>query len=367
MSIEQLENPIYSRYFINPDSNNVVFKAYKKAQESFWVEEEIDSELKKDSVQWSDVKDDVKKLIINQIAFFLIGDGRVNQTISDHIDSRITDKEVQVWYNFQKMMEDIHNIVYVKLADTYVTDLMERKKLFDTVENYPAIKIMIQWIEKWLGEGNDLHKLDKDTINELNLIKKNITNPDLLNLSIFKKLDNHRPSLARQLLVNIIMEGLLFQASFAIIFWFNHQYGLLPGLTKANEFISRDEGTHTDFGILLYNLRIMIKESSQVVHQMFSEATNILINHMSVGLGNGFPGMNLNLMSDYLKFVADQLLVKLRYEKLYNVSNPFKFMEKQSISVRISDFFIDQNVSEYGHHASGTVSEDHELNFDEDF
>ena len=156
---ESLEDSSNFRFFINPDDSNPIFKAYKKAKEIYWVEEEIDSELKKDTIQWPTIDPKIQHLIIHQVAFFLIGDGRVNQTISEHLNSRIVDREIQVWYNFQIMMEDIHNIVYVKLADTYVTDPRERKKIFNAVENFPIIKKKINWLKKWLGEGNDMHTL----------------------------------------------------------------------------------------------------------------------------------------------------------------------------------------------------------------
>lgn len=379
---EPLEDPKQYRYFINPDQKNLIFKAYKTAQENFWVEEDIDSELKKDSMQWKEVDPKIQDLIKHQVAFFLIGDGRVNQTISEHIDSRITDREVQTWYNFQKMMEDIHNITYVKLADTYIKDLNERKIIFNAVENYPVINRKINWIKKWLNEDNDVCKLSDDSIEALNELKslykdfkKTATKHGFVNnndksskiKNLFRKLKQGKPQLAKQIFINLITEGLFFQGSFCLIFWCNHQHGILPGLTKSNEFISRDEGMHTDFGILLYMTRIKKRLTQQEAHQIMSEAVDIEIDFMSEALPSGLTNMNIELLTEYIKFVADTLLVNTGYEKLYNKKNPFKFMDKQSVSVRITDFFIDSSVSEYGIFASNTNYEDKELNFDDDF
>lgn len=373
---EPLEDKKYYKLFINPDSSESIFKAYKKAQESFWVEEEIDAELKKDSINWPSIDPRIQNLIIHQIAFFLIGDGRVNQTISDHIESRITDREVLVWYNFQKMMEDIHNIVYVKLADAYVRDAKEKNKIFNAAENFPIIKKKINWLRKWLGENNDINKLEPDTVKSVielknaylamsAIFKKEI--PGDLNI-LFNKLDEPKPMLAKQILINLIMEGLFFQGSFCIIFWVNHQYGgKLPGLTKANEFISRDEGMHTDFGIGLYIKKIMCKLPQKEVHEIMNEAVEIEIEFMEEALPSDLLNMNPVLMAKYIKFVADKLLSDLGYDTLYNVTNPFEFMKKQSVSVRISDFFMDANVSEYGHHLANSNTGDTELDFGEDF
>lgn len=367
-NIELLEDPNQYRLFINPDLNDPVFSAYKKAQESFWVEEEIDSELRKDQSQWEQLDPKIQDLILHQIAFFLIGDGRVNQTISDNIDSRITNREVLLWYNFQKMMEDIHNIVYVKLADTYIRSPAEKARIFNSVENYPIIAKKINWLKKELGEGNDLFRLESSTIVTLHKLRTRYSIEDDSGSDdeirdLFRRLDESRPDLYRQVFINLIMEGLFFQGSFCIIFWVNHQYGKLPGLTKANEFISRDEGLHTMFGAKLLKM-MKHRLSSNAAHSIMDEAVKLEIEFMSEALPTGLLNMNIDLMSQYLKYVADWLLTICLYEKIYNVTNPFSFMDKQSISVRMSDFFMDGSVSEYGHHASGTTPGEQELCFD---
>jgi len=378
---EPLEDPQLYRLFTEPDTNNPIYKAYKTAQEAFWTDEEVDGTLKIDAVQWPTIEPKIQHLVVHQVTFFLIGDGRVNQTISEHIDSRITDREVLVWYNYQKMMEDIHNVVYVKLVDTYITDPKERNKAFNAVNSYPIIGKKINWLKKWLGEGNDLHRLEDETVQTLKDLKQlyhqfselsskftgNSAEVPQKFRNLFGKLDDPKPLLARQILINIIMEGLFFQGSFCIIFWINHQYGKLPGLTKANESISRDEGMHTDFGIGLYNKKIVNRLPQTLIHQIFNEAVELEIEFMAEALPNGLLNMNIVLMSKYIKFVADKLLSDLKYEKIYQTKNPFDFMEKQSISVRIGDFFMDPNITEYRHHSAGTTTEDKELCFGDEF
>lgn len=376
---EVIEDPRVYKYHIDPDRSNKIFDMYKKTQELFWVEEELDIELKTDAINWPNIDPKIKHLIVHQVAFFLIGDGRVNQTISDHIDSRIKDRELQTWYNFQKMMEDIHNITYVKLADAYVSNAKERKIVFNAVENYPVIRRKIEWLKKWLSEGNDLHRLEEDTVNELKKIRifynkfKELNNfienesKIIIEPEIFKRLDEPKATLGNQIFVNVIMEGLFFQGSFCIIFWFNHTYnGKLPGLVKANEFISRDEGLHTAMGIYIYNNLIKNRLTQDQAHLIMSEAVDIETDFMTEALPSDLLNMNVKLMNEYIKFIADQLLVEMKYEKIYNVSNPFKFMEKQSMSVRMSDFFM-ITPTEYGSAKSNMNLDQQELNFSEDF
>ena len=175
-------------------------------------------------------------------------------------------------------------------------------------------------------------------------------------------LDDKRISLAQVIMANCIMEGLFFAGSFAAIFWVNHYYkGILPGLALANEWISRDEGLHTDFAILLYRKYIVNKLPESTVHQMFREAVDVETNFINTALPIGLRGMNSLLMTQYVQFVADQLLQDLGYAKLFDEANPFEFMDKQSISVRIADFFVKSNITEYSLPSASALS------FDENF
>ena len=380
--IEPLEDPKNARLFIIADKQVPEFKAYLQAKENFWTEDEINASLKTDSAQIESLEQKILFLIKHQIAFFIIGDGKVNEIIECYLSSRITDREVQTWYNFQESMEDIHNLTYMKLFDTYVTEPNEREVILNAVDSYPIIGRKIDWLKKWLGDDNDIHKLNDPTIESIKelrnvylkslefskgfVVDSEVEIPEHLQ-TLFQKLDEPKPLLAKQILINLIMEGLFFSGSFCIIFWVNHTYGKLPGLTKANEFISRDEGMHTDFGIGLYNRRILNRLSQELVHEIMGEAVDLESEFMAEALPKGLLNMNANLMTQYIQYVADGLLSDLGYDKLYSVENPFDFMKKQSVSVRISDFFVDPNVSEYGNAFVGTNTEDQEVDFGEDF
>jgi ribonucleotide reductase beta subunit family protein with ferritin-like domain len=356
-------------------------KFYLKAQEQFWVHTEIDKELAKDKTQWDKLSPEIQKFILYVLAFFAVSDGKVGEIIEEEIMPRIKMREAMLWYNFKNMMEDIHNIVYAKLVETYVPDRVEQAKLLNSVDHYPVIKSKIGWINKWMGsQDNDLWELSVESrraiqilLSEHAVLREAITksgsipqnNPEVVNLQ--RKLGQSKPPLARVIFLEAILEGIFFSGSFCAIFWIYHQYGKLPGLTKANEFISRDEGMHTAYDIYLYNNHIQNRLPQRDAHEMISEAVSIESDFICEALPAGLPGMNADLMTQYIQFVADQLLVQMRYARIYNVGNPFDFMEKQSIGVRMSDFFVDGNVSEYGHFAAGTTAEDQQLDFGEDF
>ena len=77
-------------------------------------------------------------------------------------------------------------------------------------------------------------------------------------------------------------------------------------------------------------------------------------------------GMNAKLMTQYLEFVTDRLLVELQCEKIYNVTNAFDFMDMISLQGKTN--FFEKRVSEY--QKAGVLNNDtrsEEISFDEDF
>jgi ribonucleoside-diphosphate reductase beta chain len=375
--MEPLEDVEYSRYTILPIKLQAEWEMYIIATELFWVPEKLDVELQKDRQHIGTMEHNIVRLIEHVIAFFAISDGVVNETIDDNIVDRIHHREIKFWYNYQMMMENIHNHMYSKLIETYIVDKVRRAKVFNAIENYPGIRKKVEWIKKWTAtnEINNLSAASKAAIAKLRdvwylvsqagiIIDPHSYEMDGEVVELLQKLETPRPSLARQLLINVITEGVYFSSSFCVIFWVYNTYNKLPGLAKANEYISRDEQTHTMFGVFLYKNRIINKLPEAEVFEIISEAVDVEMEFIQEALPTGLLGMNATLMHQYVKFVADQLLVLLGYNILYRATNPFTFMEKQSISVRMSDFFIDTDVTEYGG-LSGLRDEDQMLNFED--
>jgi ribonucleoside-diphosphate reductase beta chain len=372
MSIESAE---HKRYTIFPITHWREWKLYHTARSLVWFEEEIDLELVKDPADWATLDPAIKNFIEHILAFFAVSDGVVNETLTEQILDRVHPPEIKFWYHFQVMMEDVHNIVYSKLIDTYIKDAAHKERLFNAITHYPTIQKKINWVHRWLGKYNEIQTLSDDLRQALNTLvgehqamrrmcretgaQAARETPGLERL--IEQLREERPSLGHQILINTIMEGIFFTGSFCAIFWVYHQYGKLPGLSKANEFISRDEGLHTEFGIHIYRNRIVNKLPQSEVFKIIDEAVDIESEFIASALPIGLVNMNAQLMLQYIQFTADWLLVELGYSRRYKAENPFAFMKKQSISVRMGDFFIDGNISEYGHFAAGTTVEDNEF------
>jgi ribonucleoside-diphosphate reductase beta chain len=306
-----------------PILNDEIYELYKKHLSVFWTVEEVD--LVKDKQEWETLTDNERHFITCILAFFAASDGIVAKNLDLNFSDEIDIKEVQVFYRFQGMVEDIHSEMYSVMIDTFITDKQEKDKAFNAINHYPCIKEKADWALKWTNRENN--------------------------------------SIASRLLAFTIVEGVFFSGAFCAIFWLKKS-NKMPGLTVSNEFISRDEGLHTDFGILMYR-KCKDQLSKETVNSIFKEAVSIEKQFITDSIPCALLGMNNILMCQYIEYVSDRLLVQLGYDKLYNTKNPFTFMENISINNKTN--FFEERVSEYNKSGVGSSKEDMNFELDEDF
>ena len=281
------ENP--KRYVMFPLQDNDIWKLYKKMFDCMWRAEEID--LSKDMVHWKSLNDKEKHFIKMILAFFAASDGIVLENLGMRFLSEVQLPEARAAYGFQLMMENVHSEVYSLLIDTYIKDETEKGKLFNALEEFPCIKKKADWAIKWITDK--------------------------------------RSSFAARLVAFACVEGIFFSGAFCSIYWLKKR-GLMPGLTFSNELISRDEGMHTDLACLLFS-KLNNKLNKQKVRDIIKEAVTIEKEFICEALPCKLIGMNAKLMSQYIEFVADRILVQLGCNKIYKVSCPFDFMEMISL------------------------------------
>ena len=316
------ENP--NRFVIFPIKHHDIWEWYKKMEASFWTAEEID--LSEDLTDWKNkLNDDERYFIKHILAFFAASDGIVNENLAENFVNEVQYSEAKFFYGFQIMMENIHSETYSLLIDTYIKDEAEKDKLFKAIEVFPAIKKKADWALKWI---------DSD-------------------------------SFAERLIAFAAVEGIFFSGAFCSIFWLKKR-GLMPGLTFSNELISRDEGVHCDFAVHLHNNHLVNKVPKERITHILTNALDIEKEFITESLPVSLIGMNAKLMTQYLEFVTDSLLVELQCEKVYNVTNPFDFMDMISLQGKTN--FFEKRVSEY--QKAGVLNNDtrsEEISFDEDF
>ncbi|MWB93396.1 ribonucleoside-diphosphate reductase [Flavobacterium sp. GA093] len=313
-----------NRFVIFPIKHHDIWEWYKKMEASFWTAEEID--LHQDLTDWNNkLSDDERYFIKHILAFFAASDGIVNENLAENFVNEVQYAEAKFFYGFQIMMENIHSETYSLLIDTYVKDEAEKAELFNALEVFPAIKKKAEWALKWIESD----------------------------------------SFAERLIAFAAVEGIFFSGAFCSIYWLKKR-GLMPGLTFSNELISRDEGVHCDFAVHLHNHHLVNKVPKERIKEIIVDALDIEREFVTESLPVSLIGMNAGLMTQYLEFVADRLLVELECDRVYGSANPFDFMDMISLQGKTN--FFEKRVAEY--QKSGVMNTDSDaqkISFDADF
>jgi len=303
MQQEPLLQDNKDRFVLFPITHHDIGKIYKQHEESFWTAEKID--LQPDLVDWQKkLTDDERYFIKHVLAFFAASDGIVNENLAVNFLQEVQYPEARCFYGFQVMMENIHSETYSLLIDTYIKDPVEKDRLLRAIDTIACVKDKADWALRWIGKG----------------------------------------SFAERLIAFAAVEGIFFSGSFCSIFWLKKR-GLMPGLSFANELISRDEGLHCDFACLLYTQHLSNQLPKETVQEIIRDAVRIEKEFVSDALPVRLIGMNADMMCQYIEFVADRLLLALGCNKIYNATNPFDFMELISLQGKTN--FFEKRVGEY--------------------
>ncbi len=290
------------RFVLFPIKHWDIWEFYKTHEASFWTAEEID--LGQDLKDWANLNDGERHFISHVLAFFAASDGIVNENLAVNFLSEVQYAEAKCFYGFQIMMENIHSETYSLLIDTYIKDSNEKDRLLNAIDTIPCVQKKAEWALRWIENG----------------------------------------SFAERLIAFAAVEGIFFSGSFCSIYWLKKR-GLMPGLTFSNELISRDEGLHRDFACMLYTDHIQHKMPESELYRIITDAVAIEQEFVTDALPVSLIGMNAQLMNQYIEFVADHLLVSLNLKKVYNVTNPFDFMDMISLQGKTN--FFEKRVGEY--------------------
>jgi len=295
-----VENP--QRWVMFPIHYPQIWEMYKKHEASFWTAEEID--LSQDAKDWDALTDNERHFIKHVLAFFAASDGIVLENLSGQFSVEVQIPEARAFYGFQIAMENIHSETYSLLIEQYIRDPSEKDLVFDAIHTMPAVSEKAKWAVQWMNQEN---------------------------------------SFAERIIAFAAVEGILFSGSFCAIYWLKKR-GLMPGLTFSNELISRDEGLHAEFACMLYGM-LQHQLPEDVVHNIIRGAVEVERKFICEALSCDLIGMNSDLMTKYIEFVADRLLTALGHSKLFNVSNPFDWMELISLQGKTN--FFEKRVGEY--------------------
>jgi ribonucleotide reductase beta subunit family protein with ferritin-like domain len=305
--IDELLKENNERFVIFPLKYKDVYQFYKKAEAMIWSDDEID--LSHDQNHWKKIEPDEQIFLKHIFAFFAASDGIVMENLAIRFFNEVQIPEVRAFYSQQLFIENVHSITYSKIIDTIIQDPHERQYLFNAVQTMPAVAKKAEWALKWISSNE---------------------------------------SFATRLVAFAVVEGVFFSGSFSAIFWLRNRYrGLMPGIIQANELIMRDEGLHQAFAVFLYNNLNQERLSQEKINEIISGAVNVEIAFMSDALPKHLLGMNIELMTEHIQYVANRLAKQLGYNEIYpDVKQPFEFMTNLSITT-VADFFGPSKETQY--------------------
>lgn len=339
-AVEPLLDPRNARDHLLPIRDRDLWDMYRISKAAFWVPEEVD--LTQDVKDWAVLTQSEQTFMKTVFAFLAVFDQLVIKHLESDFVSQITIVEAQMFYRFQEAIEDIHVHMYSLFPEKLVKDEVERDRIVNALRTIPSIAKMADWAKR----------------------TKNL-------------------SFGHRLVAFVIVEGIFFSSIFAAIFYMKKQ-NKLPGLCHANELIARDEGNHRDEGLLLVS-RLINRPPDQDIIAMVKEAVELVNEFNREAAPVDMIGMNSRLMDQYVKFVADCTCVGstvdrpddehkkdpiiipglLRGRKIYNVENPFEWMNLISLQGRTN--FFDRSVSQYSRSSVLTKPEDNTVRYDADF
>merc|ERR1719468_1025006 len=256
------------RWVMFPIQHSDIWEMYKKHEASFWTAEEID--LSQDNKDWDRLTSSERHFVKHVLAFFAASDGIVLENLAAQFSTEVQVPEARAFYGFQIAMENIHSETYSLLIEQYIRDPAEKEEIFDAMQTMPPVHEKAQWALQWMNDEN---------------------------------------CFAERVMAFAAVEGILFSGSFCAIYWLKKR-GLMPGLTFSNELISRDEGLHAEFACLLYGM-LQHKLPDDVVHGIIRSGVEVERRFICEALPCNIIGMNSGLMTTYIEFVADRLLVAL--------------------------------------------------------
>ena len=315
------ENP--NRFVLFPLKYHDFWDMYKKHMASFWTAEEID--LEQDVKDWEKLNEGEQHFIKHVLAFFAASDGIVLENLAQQFCTEIQIPEARCFYGFQIAMENVHSETYSLLIDTYIKDVKEKQFLFEAIDNIESVQKKAKWALKWINTDN---------------------------------------SFAERVVAFAAVEGIFFSGSFCAVFWLKKR-SLMPGLTFSNELISRDEGLHCDFACMVYS-HLINKLPQSKIEEIIGNAVEIEKEFVTSALPVELIGMNSKLMQQYIEFVADRLIYSLGYQKIYNTTNPFEWMEMINLQGKTN--FFEKRVGDYQKAGVMSTSEENKLfTLDADF
>ena len=301
------DNPNYLSLF--PVEYPDIYEFGEIADKTFWVAQEIAW----NTSSLEGLTPDEQHFIKNILSFFAQSDNIVNENLCENFIREVQVPELKYFYEMQMAIEAVHAKTYNLLIEELVEDQEEKITLFRALQHNPIVAKKAEWALKWIES----------------------------------------PSFAERLVAFVAVEGVFFSGSFASIFYLKERQKTsngriqLESLIGANNKIAADEDLHCQMAIHLLNNHIVNRPTEERIKEIILSALEIEEQFICETLPVALIGMNNNMMRTYVRYVADQLLTQLGCSPIFNVENPFEFMNNIALHKTVQTNFFERRATQY--------------------
>ncbi len=308
---------------LHPMKHTFAWDAYLAGNANHWLPTEI--AMQDDIELWKSprLSDDERLAFKTALGFFTTADSIAANNIVLGLYEHVSSPECRMYLLRQAYEEAIHTHAYQYIVESLGLDGGE---IFNMYRENSAHHSKADFI---LGFNDGIFA-------------------DGFHTGTFK---NDQKFLENLCIFSLILEGIFFYSSFAVIFGFQRQNKLV-GSAEQIQYIMRDESQHLNFGINMINA---IKEEQPELWDdkfqkhmvdLVKQATKLEYEYAQAVFPRGIFGMNADGFKQYIEYIADRRLGAVGLPKQFNVKNPFPWMS-EAVDLSKEKNFFETRVTEY--------------------
>ncbi|HQU08267.1 MAG: ribonucleotide-diphosphate reductase subunit beta [Parcubacteria group bacterium 21-54-25] len=307
-----------------PMRHTFAWDAYTVGNANHWLPTEIS--MQRDIEQWKSrdaLTADERTAFETVLGFFTTADSIAANNIVLALYKHITSPECRMYLLRQGYEEAVHTHAYQYIVESLG---MDEARIFNMYREVEAI-------------------YSKDNL--VLGLNEGIFDPSFKTGTF----ENDQKFLENLCVFSLILEGIFFYSSFAVMFGFQRQ-NKLTGSAEQIQYIMRDESQHLNFGINMINAikqeqsEIWTSEFQQRIIELVKRAVKLEYTFATEVFPRGIFGMNADGFKQYIEHIADRRLERVGLPTQYNVANPFPWMS-EAVDLNKEKNFFETRVTEY--------------------
>lgn len=307
-----------------PIKHKFAWEYYNSANANHWLPTEISMQL--DIEQWKSqtaLTQDEKHAFETVLGFFTTADSIAANNIVMAFYGHVTSPEVRMYLLRQAYEEAIHTHAYQYIVESLG---MDEAKIFNMYREVDSIYNKEEFI---LGFNEGIFDGSFKTGN----------------------FEADQKFLENWCVFSLILEGIFFYSSFAVVLGFKRQ-NKLPGSVEQIEYIMRDESMHLNFGLEIIkaireeNPELWTQEFQDKITNLVVDAAKLEYTYAQEVFPTGIFGLNAEGFKGYIEYIADRRLERAGLKAQFGGSNPFPWMS-EAIDLSKKKNFFETRVTEY--------------------